>query len=711
MNLKKLAVLSFSAVAAFSFFEADASGFNYIDAVGAVSVAKNGYTLNYEIIPDEYDDTSLSAVLVKIDGTLPSYLQIDSSVTFNGKKYDVTRIGHYDGGNETKIGAIAGSNTLEVLVLPNKLEKIEPTNLLGCPKFRELLTGTSATTTDKIGYFRMHGFIIQVVPDDRQTNLCNYRLFRYMPVGNSSETVEIGADYMKMAYSPSDPWSSYMWIDENCFREAAGVKTIHIGKGVGFASGDAFSFAPDLERFIVDSGNVMYDSTPSTGSGTITEDNHRTILAVATNSIDFRADGSYAFSPVTTRIASRAFEGTNIKKLSFDGTACNIKEVDPYAFNCSALEEADVKSGLEGYAMFRGCKNLRKLTFHGNRVQGWIAEGCSSLSDLDISSVAYIGGHAFEGCSSLTSVELFPYLTDVYENAFKNSGVKTFYCKGNPVTIPQHVEYVATGAFTGTQMQTAYISSNITGGGLTLMYSSFPSSLTKLYCDNKNWDWFHVTFHEDEFDGIFEDPNHLKNVSFFISDAKNPVQLSKWGKLYVPPLGIADKYMVAAADGSLSAPVEMFRLETGGNNISVGPNNKFSNPVVKLVKLTYHGSAGDVARTLENRYMTVDCGEEVAGKSVTIDYTVDGYQMSSTFDIKSADSVEGIMTDGTTLGLRFDGESLRTSSSARISVYNMSGSVVLEGDGESLDVRSLPAGVYVATAVSGTGSDTVKFIL
>lgn len=77
----------------------------------------------------------------------------------------------------------------------------------------------------------------------------------------------------------------------------------------------------------------------------------------------------------------------------------------------------------------------------------------------------------------------------------------------------------------------------------------------------------------------------------------------------------------------------------------------------------------------------------------------------------SANGVDGTCADSD-IAVNFDGNSLTVSGTGtpHISVYTAGGQCALQGEGYSLDMTTLPAGVYLVKAVCGTAATTVKIL-
>ncbi|MDE6310461.1 MAG: hypothetical protein K2L96_01415 [Muribaculaceae bacterium] len=75
--------------------------------------------------------------------------------------------------------------------------------------------------------------------------------------------------------------------------------------------------------------------------------------------------------------------------------------------------------------------------------------------------------------------------------------------------------------------------------------------------------------------------------------------------------------------------------------------------------------------------------------------------------VPGTSGIDSVVADSATLGLAYDGENV-VAAGAAIGIYNLSGTCVLAGN-ESVSVRALVPGVYVAKATSSEASATLKF--
>lgn len=73
--------------------------------------------------------------------------------------------------------------------------------------------------------------------------------------------------------------------------------------------------------------------------------------------------------------------------------------------------------------------------------------------------------------------------------------------------------------------------------------------------------------------------------------------------------------------------------------------------------------------------------------------------------------VDDIESDASALKLALDGKTINASEDAAISVYTTAGALVAAGNGSSLSLDGVAAGIYVAKATSANGTATLKLAL
>ncbi len=140
-------------------------------------------------------------------------------------------------------------------------------------------------------------------------------------------------------------------------------------------------------------------------------------------------------------IGRRAFAGTSLSHITIPNS---VEQIGAQIFlGCGRLTEVTYNSNFEpsDNGLFLNLPSLRKVTFGGSVVPGYICCDSVSLSEVVIADgVEEIGHHAFYNCSSLTKVDLPPSLGYIGTEVFAGSGLVG-------LSLPQHVTSIDRGAF------------------------------------------------------------------------------------------------------------------------------------------------------------------------------------------------------------------------------------------------------------------------
>ena len=132
-----------------------------------------------------------------------------------------------------------------------------------------------------------------------------------------------------------------------------------------------------------------------------------------------------------------------------------VREVGSQAFkDCTSLSGVTLStSGRSwdvtlGDSIFSGCTKLKEVTLYANPSQ-YMFENCTALETINIpsSAVTEIGYGSFQGCSALKTIEIPSFITSIGSYAFKNTGLKYIYFKGNAPTIGSNAFSGVSGAY------------------------------------------------------------------------------------------------------------------------------------------------------------------------------------------------------------------------------------------------------------------------
>jgi len=120
----------------------------------------------------------------------------------------------------------------------------------------------------------------------------------------------------------------------------------------------------------------------------------------------------------------------------------SVTEIGENCFRgCAALKEITTPASLEiiwGEA-FKDCTGLEKVTLNGDlsSINNDIFSNCTALKEVVISETfGGLGENMFFGCTALESIELPEGLTTVFENAFRNTGIRELVFPSTMKTLP-----------------------------------------------------------------------------------------------------------------------------------------------------------------------------------------------------------------------------------------------------------------------------------
>lgn len=188
-----------------------------------------------------------------------------------------------------------------------------------------------------------------------------------------------------------------------------------------------------LEEIIVESGNQNYQVL---NDALYRINNGEMALIRYPNS---KTIDNYVISQGTTMIDWNAFEGNNIKSVTFPTT---MSSIGANAFmNCTSLEIVTIPDNITylEYSAFNNCTNLVNVDM-GNgvtEIEMYVFAGCSKLENVKISSnLSILESGTFNSCTSLKEVVIPEGVQAINGWAFNN-------CPNLiSVTIPKSVTYM-----------------------------------------------------------------------------------------------------------------------------------------------------------------------------------------------------------------------------------------------------------------------------
>ncbi|MBR5300438.1 MAG: leucine-rich repeat protein [Bacteroidales bacterium] len=143
--------------------------------------------------------------------------------------------------------------------------------------------------------------------------------------------------------------------------------------------------------------------------------------------------------------ASTFINFTSLKRIVIPSTVEYLDGTSLFS-GCVNLEYVRVPESITDKipdGMFSGCTKLKTVIFEGTyrEIGANTFYGCTSLTELDLSTVKIIGKYAFQGCTGLKSFDLTTFNT-IGTGAFSNTGVES-------VTIPDDLKELPGKLFAG----------------------------------------------------------------------------------------------------------------------------------------------------------------------------------------------------------------------------------------------------------------------
>ena len=185
-------------------------------------------------------------------------------------------------------------------------------------------------------------------------------------------------------------------------------------------------------------------------------------------------------------VAAYAFIGTAFKNITIPSTA-QITRICNYAFAESDIWSLTVyiKLNSDSNHLCYACEDLREVTLTGGPVAENAFDSCTSLVNLNLGNVTYIGENAFAGCTSLAEVTLPSTLKrfGIYGDQFENCTSLT------KIVIPEGVTSLPERIFSGCaslaevtlpSTLTEFNGKNIFSGCTSLTKIVIPEGITSL---------------------------------------------------------------------------------------------------------------------------------------------------------------------------------------------------------------------------------------
>jgi len=355
-------------------------------------------------------------------------LTIPSTVTYEGRSYDVTSI---------NANAFYGCNGLNTVTISNAITSIGETafgycsnltmvnfNATSCTSMgsssRPVFMGCESLTTLNIGdnVTRIPEYAFRSC---NGLTTVNFNATNCTSMGSSSKPVFSGCESLTTLNIGENVTN----IPENAFRGCSGLTSVTIGNSVTSIGSYAFYNCSGLTSVTIPNSVTSIGSYAFYNCSGLTSVNYTGDIAgwcgisfglLGSNPLEY-AHNLYINNRLVTEL-NIPESVTEIKASAFSGATCLTSVTIPNSV-----------TSIGNYA-FRDCSGLTSVTI-GNSVESigsYAFSGCSGLAGelLIPNSVTSIGDNTFYGCSGLTSVTIPNSVTSIGSYAFKNcSGLTT----------------------------------------------------------------------------------------------------------------------------------------------------------------------------------------------------------------------------------------------------------------------------------------------
>lgn len=394
------------------------------------------YAYDFEVDGIYYNITSATDFTAEV--TNGDYCMVDviipSTVSYNGEIYTVASIGEE---------AFFGCTYLTSIKIPNTIISIGNKAFNGCTTLKELYIEDGDTTLE-FGSSADNEYELRA-------------LFHDCPL----ETLYIGRNLGYDATIPYDVNSPFSNQDK--------LKTITISNRVTFIGESLFSSCSSLKTIEIPNSVTTIGNGAFYGCDSLTSiEIPSSVTSVQTN-YDVPIYGAFErCSNLKTVTFGEDSQLTSIGVKTFYGCSSltgieipnNVTSIKGGAFmDCDSLISIEIPnsvisidyySSYDNFGAFKGCSNLKTVTFGENSQLTSIGElafmYCSSLTSIEIpNSVISIGYQVFYGCSNITTV-IFgenSQLTSIGWDAF-------YHCSNlTTIEIPSCVTSIEYNAFEG----------------------------------------------------------------------------------------------------------------------------------------------------------------------------------------------------------------------------------------------------------------------
>ncbi len=507
--------------------------------------------LYYDVISDNEVEVTRQWFLDEL-----TVANIPSFVTYQGKTYNVTRIG---------MAAFSNCTSLTSVTIPNSVTSIGTQAFSGCTGLTSITIPNSVTSIGNNAFSGCTGLTSFTIPNS--VTSIGYSAFYLCTsltsiIWNAKSCMDCTRpfDDIETQITSFTIGDMVVTIPAYLCHGMEKLTTITIPNSVTSIGNCAFEKCTGLTSIVVKNGNTTYDSRNNCNA-VIETKNNNLILGCQTTTIpnDVTSIGDSAFYNCTgltsiaipnsvINIGVSAFQGcTNLTHVALSNSLTSINK--GVFTDCTSLTSIVIPDGVTSIG-----EKIEENGYFGGGYEGPF-QNCTSLTSITIpSSVTSIGVNAFGSCSGLTSITIPNSVTSICSYAFSG-------CTGlTSITIPNSVMKIWVGAFAFcTDLTSITIGNN---EHLNISWDVFGGceSLESVTCYAETPPM--ITLYEDE----DEDGNPLKAGAFYGDE------LSEM-KLYVPAKAI-EQYKKAEEwkDFGQIIPIGATSIETNDDKPIVQPS-------------------------------------------------------------------------------------------------------------------------------------------
>ncbi len=323
-----------------------------------------------------YEGVSYDSYADEYAGTV----KIPSSVTYDGKKYRVTKIGQW---------AFWGCKNLASVTIPNSVTEIGDFAFYDCTGLTSVIIPESVTM---IGYHAFRGCtgLTSVTISNGVTRIGNCAFMDC--TGITSITI------------PSSVRSIGVYAFDGCSRLASVY--VNMENPITLYS-NVFSNIKNATLYVPKGSKSAYEGANCWKEfKAIVEMNYFEVGGI------YYKVNSTSDQTVEVTSGSSEYRGSVVvpSSITYGGKTYSVTKIGNEAFRaCSGLTSITIPNSVKtiGSKAFRECSGLKSITLPNSvtSIDSYAFAGCKNLSHVTIpSSVTYIGNYAFYSCSSLISV-------------------------------------------------------------------------------------------------------------------------------------------------------------------------------------------------------------------------------------------------------------------------------------------------------------------